>query len=57
MSGPSGLRPSTRTVWPGLPTTVELSGTSSITTVLAPTFAPEPTVIGPSSLAPEPTVT
>ena len=56
-SGPSGRRPSTRTGWPGLPTTVEFGGTSSITTVLAPTFAPWPTVTGPSSFAPEPIVT
>ena len=57
VSGPSGLRPSTRTMWPGLPTTVECSGTSPTTTVFAPTFAPWPTVIGPSSFAPEPIVT
>ena len=56
-SGPSGLRPSMRTGWPGLPTTVEFGGTSWITTVLAPTFAPWPIVIGPSSFAPEPIVT
>ena len=56
-SGPSGLRPSTRTGWPGLPTTVEFGGTSWITTVLAPIFAPWPIVIGPSSFAPEPIVT
>ena len=56
-SGPSGRLPSTRTVWPGLPTTVEFAGTSSITTVFAPTFAPWPTVTGPSSFAPEPIVT
>ena len=31
-SGPSGLRPSTRTGWPGFPTTVEFGGTSWITT-------------------------
>ena len=43
--------------WPGLPITVEPGGTSSTTTVLAPTLAPSPTAIGPSSLAPEPTVT
>src|SRR4051794_2763967 len=56
-SGPSGLRPSTRTVWPGLPTTVELGGTSWTTTALAPIFAPWPIRIGPRSLAPEPIVT
>ena len=56
-SGPSGLRPSTRTGWPGLPTTVEFGGTSWMTTVLAPIFAPWPIVIGPSSFAPEPIVT
>ena len=56
-SGPSGRRPSTRTGCPGLPTTVEFGGTSSITTVLAPTFAPWPTVTGPSSFAPDPIVT
>ena len=56
-SGPSGRRPSTRTGWPGLPTTVELGGTSWMTTLLAPILAPWPTVIGPSSLAPEPIVT
>ena len=39
VSGPSTGRPSTRTGWPGLPTTVVSGGTSSITTVLAPTFA------------------
>ena len=57
VSGPSGRRPSTRTGWPGLPTTVELGGTSWMTTLLAPILAPWPTVIGPSSLAPEPMVT
>ena len=57
VSGPSGRRPSTRTGCPGLPTTVELGGTSWMTTLLAPIFAPWPTVIGPSILAPEPTVT
>ena len=56
-SGPSGRRPSTRTGWPGLPTTVELGGTSWMTTLLAPILEPWPTVIGPSSLAPEPIVT
>ena len=56
-SGPSGRLPSTRTGWPGLPTTVVSGGTSSITTVLAPTLAWRPIVTGPSSLAPEPTVT
>ena len=56
-SGPSGLRPSTRTGWPGLPTTVEFGGTSWITTALAPILAPWPIVIGPSSFAPEPIVT
>ena len=56
-SGPSGLRPSTRTVWPGLPTTVEFGGTSWTTTALAPIFAPWPIRIGPSSFAPEPIVT
>ena len=35
-SGPSGFLPSTRTGWPGLPTTVEFAGTSWITTELAP---------------------
>ena len=55
--GPPGWRPSTRTGWPGLPTTVEFGGTSWITTEFAPTFAPCPTVIGPSSFAPEPIVT
>ena len=56
-SGPSTRRPSTRTGWPGLPTTVEFGGTSVITTLLAPIFAPWPIVIGPSSFAPEPIVT
>ena len=56
-SGPSGLRPSTRTGWPGLPTTVEFGGTSWTTTALAPIFAPWPIRIGPSSFAPEPIVT
>jgi hypothetical protein len=56
-SGPSGRRPSIRTGWPGLPTTVECGGTSWITTVLAPIFEPWPTTIGPSSLAPDPIVT
>ena len=56
-SGPSTRRPSTRTGWPGLPTTVELGGTSVMTTLLAPIFAPWPIVIGPSSFAPEPIVT
>ncbi len=56
-SGPSIRLPSTRTGWPGLPTTVAPGGTSSTTTVLAPILAPSPTAIGPSSLAPEPTVT
>ena len=49
-SGPSGRRPSTRTGWPGLPTTVEFGGTSVITTLLAPIFAPWPIVIGPEQL-------
>ena len=49
--------PSTFTGWPGLPITVEPGGTSSTTTVLAPILAPSPTAIGPSSFAPEPTVT
>jgi hypothetical protein len=40
-----------------LPTTVEFGGTSSITTVFAPTLAPWPTTTGPSSFAPEPIVT
>ena len=56
-SGPSGRLPSTRTGWPGLPTTVELGGTSWMTTEFAPIFAPWPMVIGPSSFAPEPIVT
>ena len=56
-SGPSARRPSTRTGWPGLPTTVEFGGTSVMTTLLAPIFAPWPIVIGPSSFAPEPIVT
>ena len=56
-SGPSGRLPSTRTGWPGLPTTVEFGGTSWMITELAPTFAPRPTWIGPSSFAPEPTTT
>ena len=51
-SGPSGRRPSTRTGWPGLPTTVEFGGTSWMTTEFAPIFAPWPIVIGPSSFAP-----
>ena len=42
---------------PGLPTTVEFGGTSWMTTLLAPIFAPWPIVIGPSSFAPEPIVT
>ena len=37
-SGPSGFLPSTRTGWPGLPTTVEFGGTSWMTTELAPIF-------------------
>jgi dolichol-phosphate mannosyltransferase len=56
-SGPSGRRPSTRTGCPGLPTTVEFGGMSWMTTLLAPIFEPCPTVIGPSSFAPEPIVT
>jgi hypothetical protein len=36
---------------------VLLGGTSETTTQLAPTFAPWPTVIGPSSFAPLPMVT
>ena len=40
-----------------MPTTVEFGGTSWMTTVLAPIFAPWPIVIGPSSFAPEPIVT
>src|SRR4051812_9233605 len=56
-SGPSGRIPSTRTTWPGLPTTVEFGGTSWMTTALAPTLAPWPIVIGPRSFAPEPIVT
>ena len=56
-SGPEGRIPSTRTGCPGLPTTVEFGGTSWMITELAPTFAPRPTRIGPSSFAPEPTTT
>ena len=56
-SGPSTRRPSTRTGWPGLPTTVAFGGTSVMTTLLAPILAPWPIVIGPSSFAPEPIVT
>ena len=56
-SGPSGRLPPTRTGWPGLPTTVESAGTSWMTTELAPIFARSPTSIGPSSLAPDPTIT
>ena len=53
--GPLCRRPST--TCPGLPTTVLFGGTSLMTTLLAPIFAPWPTVIGPSSFAPEPIVT
>ena len=54
--GPSARRPSTRTTWPGLPTTVAFGGTSVMTTrVRADLRAQCPTVIGPSSFAPEPT--
>ena len=49
-SGPSTRLPSTRTGWPGLPTTVAPGGTSSTTTVLAPTLAPSPTVDRPQQL-------
>ena len=38
--GALGRRPSTRTGWPGLPTTVEFGGTSWMTTLLAPIFEP-----------------
>ena len=55
-SGPSGFLPSTRTGWPGLPTTVEFGGTSWITTE-APIFARSPIRIGPSSAAPAPIIT
>src|SRR3954447_14167723 len=55
-SGPSGLRPSMRTGWPGLPTTVEFGGTSWMTTVLATIIAPWATVIGPSRFPPLPFV-
>ena len=55
--GALGPPPVDATTWPGLPTTVEFGGTSMMTTLLAPIFAPWPTVIGPSSLAPEPIVT
>ena len=55
-SGPWGLRPPTRTGWPGLPTTVASAGTSWMTTEFAPTRAPTPTSIGPSSLAPAPMI-
>ena len=40
-SGPEGFLPSTRTGWPGLPTTVEFGGTSWMTTELAPIFEPD----------------
>ena len=56
-SGPSGLLPSTRTGWPGLPTTVEFGGTSWITTEFAPIFDRSPMTIGPSSAAPAPIIT
>src|SRR4051812_3851189 len=56
-SGPVGRLPSTRTGCPGLPTTVAFWGTSWITTELAPILAWSPTLIGPSSLAPEPMTT
>ena len=49
-SGPSGRAPSTRTGWPGTPTTVEFGGTSWITTEFAPIFEPWPIVIGPEQL-------
>ncbi len=49
--------PLTLTSWPGLPTTVAPGETSWTTTVLAPTLAPSPIAIGPSSLAPAPIVT
>jgi hypothetical protein len=40
----------------GMPTTTTPAGTSWTTTALAPTLAPAPTVIGPSTWAPEPTM-
>ena len=45
------------TTRPGMPTTVMPAGTSWMTTELAPTRAPLPTVIGPRILAPAPTTT
>ena len=41
----------------GMPTTVLCEATSLVTTALAPTFAPSPTSIGPSTCAPEPITT
>ena len=56
-SAPSGFLPSTRTGWPGLPTTVEFGGTSWITTELAPILDRSPTSMGPSSFDPAPIIT
>ena len=51
--GPRACGPRRAPGWPGLPTTVVFGGTSWITTEFAPTLAPWPTVIGPSSFAPD----
>src|SRR4029453_15366760 len=56
-SGPSGFLPSTRTGWPGFPTTVAPGGTSWITTLLAPIFERSPITIGPSRALPAPIIT
>src|SRR5216684_3735146 len=58
------IRPTTRrwvssgrTTRAGMPTTVTFGGVLSITTELAPTRVPLPTVIGPRIFAPAPTTT
>ncbi|CAN3988330.1 16S rRNA (cytidine(1402)-2'-O)-methyltransferase, partial [Dysosmobacter welbionis] len=49
--------PATRTTWAGTPTAVQSSGTALRTTAPAAMRALSPTVKGPSTLAPEPTIT
>ena len=51
------LPPSTIVARAGMPTITAPSGTSCVTTALAPIRARLPTVIGPSTCAPEPMIT
>ena len=57
MSGIPTFCPSSSTGRPGLPTTVELRGTSLTTTLPAPILALSPMVMPPSTLAPAPKMT